>query len=61
MIQFRNPPDKHNDAWEALNPVLPSLSHVGHLDSGDGNAVQIIVDGLEGGEASQGGLVSSVI
>ena len=61
MIQFRNPLDKHDDAREALNPVLPGLSHVGHLDSGDGDAVQVIVDGLKGGEASQGCLVTSVI
>ena len=61
MIEIRNPLDKHDDAREALDPVLPRLCHVGHLDSWDGDAVQIIVDRLEGGETRQGSLVSSVI
>ena len=61
MIEFRDPLDKHNDAGEALDPVLSCLRHIGHLDGGDGDAVQVIIDGLEGGEARQGGLVSSVI
>ena len=44
MIKFRDPLDKYDDAGEALDPVLPRLRHIGHLNSGDGDTIQIIIN-----------------